>query len=406
MLAFNPQKQTHNKMTYSEYHVSITIGDNYHLFSNVFSTDKEARKLYNIISKMKLPNIDVILYQSKSKHIHFGSSSSSSSDGSEDLSGMTVEEYGKGYLLVPTENDSRAGTKYFLDGWWMSNQDAWFFKAKYLDNLINLGAVFDEDEDYVVVEQDEDNLEDLSGMTITEHGKGYLLFPADGDSRYGTKYFLDGWWMPKYEAWFFKAEFVDLLEDLGATFENEAEAETENEAEAETEDEAEAEAEAEAETGGEDLSSMALFPFEKGLLLKPHRKDERYGMKYFLGRVWNKSLNGWFFKHEFMEHLVELGAHFIDSPVKSKTKSHQMSPKACSAVETFRGLKSKKLSWEKYGKGFLLVPSESYKHYGTKYFRGGWWMPKHNAWFFKDSARSTYIQKKENRSKSKSKASK
>ena len=41
------------------------------------------------------------------------------------------------------------------------------------------------------------------------------------------------------------------------------------------------------------------------------------------------------------------------------------------------------MSIRKYGKGFLLSVSDSHALYGEKYMMGGWWMPKHKAWFFK-----------------------
>ena len=37
-----------------------------------------------------------------------------------------------------------------------------------------------------------------------------------------------------------------------------------------------------------------------------------------------------------------------------------------------------------YKGGFLLHPDSSDSRCGTKYFLGGWWMSKHQAWFFKE----------------------
>ena len=39
-------------------------------------------------------------------------------------------------------------------------------------------------------------------MIVAKHGKGYLLFPDTEHPDYGKKYFNDGWWMPRYAAWF------------------------------------------------------------------------------------------------------------------------------------------------------------------------------------------------------------
>ena len=449
----NKDKQTNTKYisnmttpTPIEYHVSLTFGDSFQLFSNSFDSKKSAKKMYKFLSKMfKNQEVDVVLYKSESTHIQYGTYEDEFEQDTyeEDLTGMTLEEFEDAYLLVPEDGDHRAGKKHFLGGLWMKSQEAWLFEGdqeKTIEYLLDLGAKFYEDEDYVIVETEED--EDLSGMSLAEYGKGYLLTPTENDERIGTKYFLGGWWMPKHNAWFFKEKFVDYLEELGASFDCEEEM---------------TESEDEFDTISDDLSTMLLTPYGKGYLLKPHRKDERYGIKYFLDGWWMESLNGWFFKREFFDDLVELGAHFVNKTNKNKNKksskkSASLPPKednfpfnssvwddiyngdyteadkiykdTCAGSanqcvkknskssaksswdpcgeEAFRGIRSKSLSWEKYGKGYLLVPRKSYKHNGTKYFRGGWWMPKHNAWFFKESARNEYIKKNESKSKNKS----
>ena len=53
------------------------------------------------------------------------------------FSDMTVEPYGKGYLLVPPEEHSDYGTKYYHNGWWNENNDAWFFKKEHRTFLLN-----------------------------------------------------------------------------------------------------------------------------------------------------------------------------------------------------------------------------------------------------------------------------
>ena len=60
------------------------------------------------------------------------------------FSNYTVQAYGKGFLLVPQEGDENWGTKYFHDGWWMPKNNAWFFRSKYYDFLIENGAVDNE----------------------------------------------------------------------------------------------------------------------------------------------------------------------------------------------------------------------------------------------------------------------
>ena len=58
---------------------------------------------------------------------------------------MTFAEYGKGYLLTTTTNDSRYQKKYLVEdmkdsGFWNQKAGGWFFKQKYHDYLIENGA--------------------------------------------------------------------------------------------------------------------------------------------------------------------------------------------------------------------------------------------------------------------------
>ena len=65
------------------------------------------------------------------------------------LDSMEFAKYGKGYLLQCNKNDPRWGEKYFLKGelanendcgWWMPNNNGWFFKKEFKDDLLNFGA--------------------------------------------------------------------------------------------------------------------------------------------------------------------------------------------------------------------------------------------------------------------------
>ena len=61
-------------------------------------------------------------------------------DNQQDLTGFTYEEYGRGYLLDPPKDHPTIGRKYFLNAWWMPNEEGWFFKKEFLDNMNALGA--------------------------------------------------------------------------------------------------------------------------------------------------------------------------------------------------------------------------------------------------------------------------
>lgn len=197
----------------------------------------------------------------------------------------SLTNYGRGYLLTTPQSNPLYGEKYFNsetvsgfegEGFWNTNQNGWFFRKQNLDALnsfvSNSGASHSE-EDELDELLDDLGSNDLSNMLLEQHGKGFLLYPDEEDPNYGQKYFLNGWWMPKYKAWFFKSEFYDQLLSMGA------------------------------QTSSEPTSDHPL-------------DDTEYA---------------------------------------------------------------------KHGRGYLVYPNQNHPSYGAKYYHDGWWMPKHNAWFFKDA---------------------
>ena len=43
-------------------------------------------------------------------------------------------------MLYTSENDSRYGDESLMTGFWVVKQKGWFFKAKYFNELISMGA--------------------------------------------------------------------------------------------------------------------------------------------------------------------------------------------------------------------------------------------------------------------------
>ena len=161
----------------------------------------------------------------------YGDSNDSSADIDEDednnaneyedigpFTGMHIDTYGRGYLLVPPEGHPNYGEKYFHNGWWLTNQNAWFFKTKDYDNLIDNGAIIQTNQDTGSESNQTDNTDEgsYSGMNVTSYGRGYLLTPTENHPDYGCKYYGDGWWMPKHSAWFFKNNHYQSLINNGA----------------------------------------------------------------------------------------------------------------------------------------------------------------------------------------------
>lgn len=213
-----------------------------------------------------------------------------------------------------------------------------------------------EDEEY----EDGVMFNDISGMLVTPYGRGYLLHPKEYDIRVGTKYFMGCFWQPKNNAWFFKKENLEYILSGGAILEDEC-------ISSDNEDVEEEEVY---------FDDMKLYTYGKGLLLMPKKSSQYYGTKYFQGGYWIESADGWFFQNDFKDILTKYGAKFINKHIKSKAELKEQVKK--NEIKTEHTLK-----WEKYGRGFLLVPSENHPDKGIKYYYSGWWMPKMNAWFFR-----------------------
>lgn len=130
---------------------------------------------------------------------------------------MTVTDYGKGLLMTCDKSNPLYGTKYLETGFWNATLKGWVFRRDELNYLIEQDAVYmsevaDEDD-----EDDEDDTPNFESMNFSSYGKGYLLNPM-GDSRAGTKYFHNGFWMPSLGGWMFRSEYKQFLIDCGALY--------------------------------------------------------------------------------------------------------------------------------------------------------------------------------------------
>ena len=219
----------------------------------------------------------------------------------------TVETYGKGYLVIPNHSHPDFGEKYYHGGWWMPQKNGWFFKKD---------AYLKFTEEYINAETEEEfsDQPDFTGMKVAKHGKGFLLIPPSDHSEFGQKYYYDGWWMPRYKAWFFKSEHYEVLLEGGATLEVVVDSEDEVE---------QAEAEAEAEHANTYfLEGMCFSEYGRGYMLYALKKHCLYGSKYLLSGYWNTKANGWFFKKSEYDRLIGFGAVYVKSeeePVEENT---------------------------------------------------------------------------------------
>lgn len=156
-----------------------------------------------------------------------------------DFFNYTVRAYKRGFLLVPEEGDENWGEKYFHNGWWMPSQNAWFFRPKYYDFLIENGArSLDGAPETNEVDFDEVDFDELdNGILIAQsktgnvrlikYGRGVVLKVPKSHPKYGEPYYYDnsgvivdpkgifesnrGWWNKNAKGWFFRRNMISHL---------------------------------------------------------------------------------------------------------------------------------------------------------------------------------------------------
>tara|TARA_E500000178_G_scaffold44332_1_gene39601 strand:+ start:4462 stop:5508 length:1047 start_codon:yes stop_codon:yes gene_type:complete len=121
---------------------------------------------------------------------------------------FTIEHYKRGLLMKCPSNHPLRGEKYLGTGFWNKTLGGWVFKQDALEDLQANGAQL------IKVEEGDSP---LSTMTFSTYGKGFLVFPPADHPDFGAKYYHDGFWMPKYDAWFFRGRFGEFVRSSGAT---------------------------------------------------------------------------------------------------------------------------------------------------------------------------------------------
>ena len=322
-----------------------------------------------------------------------------------DLSNMTLWKYGKGFLLEPTTSCDHYGEKYFHNGWWMSTQKGWFFKAEYYDWLITHGVHVSVEDELEHVEDEaeiehveEDEVADFSSMTLRQYGKGYLLMPPKSSQLYGEKYLCEdeiGWWMPKQRGWFFKAEYYDWLLNCGVKLGTKT---TKSSKSSKTTKSSKTSKTTKTSTN-EDLSKMSLEEYGRGYILKTAESDPLYGQKYFMKGFWNTKQHGWFFQSKYYEDLISMGAKYIkqesdceEEPITlSSSITHDNFEYVHSDSEFVEESGLAMPKFIKYGKGWILKADSNYTFNGNKYYEGGFWIPSIKGWFFKTDQKKKFM---------------
>jgi hypothetical protein len=133
---------------------------------------------------------------------------------------MTLETYGKGYLLVPKKNHADWGEKYYNNGWWMSSKKAWFFKKEWHNFLMVNGATSLEDNVSDISEYSDEYQElDKSlfkGTVLKNYKNGLILKPKKSHPDWGEKYYHNGFWNGSLKSWVFKPDAKKFLVTHGA----------------------------------------------------------------------------------------------------------------------------------------------------------------------------------------------
>ena len=270
--------------------------------------------------------------------VSYGASVSSLSeedDNSHDYPSMTLylhDEELDSYILEPPKDSVHYGQHNFFDGYWSEQHKGWIFSSSQADELIELGVT--------VYQGGDDEEESYEGCTLEYYKKGLLMTCDKSNSLYGEPYLGEGFWNKKLKGWVFKVDQLDTLIEKGAQME-------------EVDDEVYT------------FDGFAIQYYKNGLLMTCHESHNLYGEPYLGKGFWNKKLKGWVYKTEYLDDLVANGAKLIKQEEESSSVNF------------------KKMKYYDYGKGHLLVPNKSCEYAGEKYFHDGFWMPKHNGWFFR-----------------------
>lgn len=180
------------------------------------------------------------------------------------------------------------------------------------------------DEDYEAAEtltnMSSHSAHPLHGLHIEHYGNGYIVYPKLNHPDYGAKYYHNGWWNASAKGWFFKTSEYENLVALGAISIPDVPTHSTSHSTQPFVVEDDYNSQDDEDYVDADFSSMVYMKYGKGYLMKPHRKHEHYGEKYYHNGFWNASAKGWFFKKEYKNFLSEHGATFLHNAGKGTSR--------------------------------------------------------------------------------------
>tara|TARA_Y100000385_G_scaffold218810_1_gene228177 strand:- start:4304 stop:5446 length:1143 start_codon:yes stop_codon:yes gene_type:complete len=279
----------------------------------------------------------------------------------QSFNNMTLEKYGKGYLLIPKKNNSNYGIKYFEGGWWMNTKSAWFFKDSEFDRLIINGAEYKYENKNSKYSYDKkvqfSNIIDEKYILST-YKKGLHLKNISDKQTPLDNYFLGGWWQPKHNAWFFKIEskkhIINSLKNVKLNSD---------------------------ETISK--SKYTISEFKKGFHLKHSSKKQIPLDNYWMGGWWQPKHNAWFFKKE-KKSEIESCINFSNNYEFDNENIESLSDLSEEYNEMSEGY-FKDMILTEYKNGLLLKPPLYHKDFGIKYYNNGYWNNALKGWLFHKS---------------------
>ncbi len=272
--------------------------------------------------------------------------------------------------------------------------------AQNVDMLIRAAeAEEDTDPEYVPSEsEDDDQLGgpdyDLTGLTFSEYGKGYLLMPNRSTQFRGVKYLNQGWWNQSQGGWFFRSQYYDDLIAAGASYSGSScptvlSGQT-------TSGMSDDVIHVSPFSQERDLSGFSIEPYGKGFIVRCARSNPLFKRRepYLLGNLgwWNSSGNGWFFQSRYLAEVQRLGATSIKQEPSSARSTRSTRSATSNYVTSDSQFMEDGPSFERYGKGWMLRASDTYTfaEHG-KYFQGGFWMPQQKGWFFRRADKEKFV---------------
>lgn len=236
---------------------------------------------------------------------------------------------------------------------WNTEKQCWFGSRESIKELIKGGAQW-----YSKKTNEKSPKQIFANMILEKYGKGYLLMNYKQNNNLkmnNNKYFEGGWLMRTKTGkvgWFFKSSYYEKLIIGGAEFISKDIKHSPSTMTSTSSSNSSSSLDSCIENNNS--HKYILTSYKKGFHVKHTSGQQIPNQKYWLGGWWQPSHNAWFFKKD-MKNIILQNLFNLEN----------------------------QYSISKYGKGFHVRHNSSEKVPINNYWLGGWWRPKHKAWFFK-----------------------